>query len=276
MTDLNLFELLARYSNPTGYENFLSIGLAWCLENDQEFKKCFFKKVLDVEDFEGWVIEVQKAIKVGARTKYPDLLLSNNGRWLIIEVKADAGISYSAEEGAENQNIDEEHKWRDRLSFYREWLDGQGTKSKDALLFLLTRDYIDEHDLLIKKSETRIIYWNALGEIEIADLSEIAKQFIVYLREEIIMESMPLDICEKLDDYRRLTDTMGNYMQYSYSKLKAEYHFKENTGINRGSIHSGYFFTTIPLRLTVMVSNYQSCILDFIFPKNGESYQRFA
>jgi len=130
MPDLNLFDLIATHSNPTRYENFLSVSLAWCMENDEEFRKQFFQKILfpndsKGDDWNGWKIEVQKSISIGTRTKYPDLLLSKPEKFIIIEVKYDADLSYSRDEddsGADNDREKEETFERQRERFAQTFL----------------------------------------------------------------------------------------------------------------------------------------------------------
>jgi len=256
MPDLNLFDLIARHSNPTRYENFLSVSLAWCLENDEEFRKQFFQKILfpndsKGDDWNGWEIEVQKSISVGTRTKYPDLVFSKSAKCIVIEVKNDAGISYSLtaeDEESSYQDKSEKPKSELQLYSYRKWLDNK--KGVESELFLLAKHYMDESDEKIQNSKTKIIYWNDLRKIDKNSLAQIGKQFIFYLEKEgIIMEKIPFNFKEKLAEYikmketlKALGETLRDYLDYSYKRLKSEYKFKENAGSQGGNITSGWFY----------------------------------
>ncbi len=231
MDDLNLFELLDRYSNPTGYENFLSISLAWCLclNYDDGFRKQFFQKVLvGVNDKEGWEIEVQKPIKVGSDHKYPDLVFSKDQESaIIVEVKYDAGISYS-QGGKELTPVedrdDEERLWLDQLGFYRRWLD---QFKSETHLFLLARHYQDKKEDAIVNSGAEIIYWHDLGKMDRSVMSDISRQFISYLEMEgVIMETLPADFKELNAQYQRvnrINNTMRFILQDTARKLRDNY-----------------------------------------------------
>jgi len=249
MPDLNLFDLIARHSNPTKYENFLSVSLAWCLENDEEFRKQFFQKILfpndsKGDDWNGWEIEVQKSISNGTRTKYPDLVFSKSAKCIVIEVKNDAGISYSLtaeDEESSYQDKSEKPKWEPQLYSYRKWLDKQ--KGVESELFLLAKHYMDESDERIQNSKTKIIYWNDLRKIDKNSLAQIGKQFIFYLEKEgIIMEKIPFNFKEKLAEYIKMVKTLWDYLEDGYERLKSEYKFKENTGRRSGDLTDGLFY----------------------------------